>query len=129
MAMGKPRQFPLELEETEKAIEEYKNKYYNNELNIPSVAGFCAFVGTNQERFNDTKDNPVAKNIPLSELLKNFGSWCDAIAIDKCSAPMARLILSQGFGGHKYTDKQDITANGEMNINVNWGGKNKDPFG
>ena len=125
MAMGKPRQFPLELEETEKAIAEYQEKYYNGDMNIPSVAGFCAFIGTNQERFNDTKDNPVAKNIPLSETLKNFGSWCDAIAIDKCSAPMARLILSQGFGGHKYTDKQDVTANGEMTINVKFDSKLK----
>ena len=125
MAMGKPRQFPLELEETEIAIEEYKRKYYENELNIPSVAGFCAFIGTNQERFNDTIYNPVAKNIPLSETLKNFGSWCDAITIDKCSAPMARIILSQGFGGHKYTDKQDITANGEMTINVKFDSKLK----
>lgn len=125
MAMGKPRQFPLELEEAEIAIEEYKRKYYENELNIPSVAGFCAFIGTNQERFNDTIYNPVAKNIPLSETLKNFGSWCDAITIDKCSAPMARIILSQGFGGHKYTDKQDITANGEMTINVKFDSKLK----
>jgi hypothetical protein len=125
MAMGKPRQFPLELEETEKAIEEYQSKYYNGEINIPSVAGFCAFIGTNQERFNDTKDNPVAKNIPLSETLKNFGSWCDAITIDKCSAPMARLILSQGFGGHKYTDKQDLNATGEMTINVKFDSKLK----
>ena len=120
MAVGKPRQFPLELKETEKAIEEYKAKYYNGELNIPSVAGFCAFIGTNQERFNVTKDEPNDKNIPLAELLKNFGSWCDAITIDKCSAPMARLILSQGFGGHKYTDKQDLNTSGEMTINVNF---------
>lgn len=129
MAIGKPRQFPLELEEAEIAIQEYQIKYYENEINIPSVAGFCAFIGTNQERFNDVINNPVAKNIPLSEMLKNFGSWCDAITIDKCSAPMARIILSQGFGGHKYTDKQDITANGEMQINVNFGSKCKDPFG
>lgn len=125
MAMGRYRQFPLELEETELAIEEYKQKFNNGELNIPSVAGFCAFVGTNQEKFNDVINNPVAKNIPLAELLKNFGSWCDAIAIDKCSAPMARIILSQGFGGHKYTDKQDVTANGEMTFNVNFNTKLK----
>lgn len=125
MAMGKPRQFPLEYEEAEQAIEEYKQKYYENIINIPSVAGFCAFIGTNQERFNDVIYNPVAKNIPLSELLKNFGSWCDAITIDKCSAPMARIILSQGFGGHKYTDKQDINANAEMTINVKFDSKLK----
>ena len=125
MAVGKPRQFPLELKETEKAIKEYKQKYYNGEFNIPSVASFCAYIGTNQERFNDTKDNPVDKNIPLAEALKNFGCWCDGITIDKCSAPMARLILSQGFGGHKYTDKQDINASGEVTVSVQFGKKVK----
>lgn len=128
MAMGKPRQFPLELEETEKAIEEYKRKYYNGEIKIPTVSGFCAFIGTNEEKFVETKDNPVAKNILISEALKNFGAWSNDIIFNQCSAPMARLYLSQGFGGHKYTDKQDITATGEMSINVNWGGKGKDPF-
>lgn len=125
MAMGKPRQFPLELDEAEKAINEYKEKYYNGEINIPSVAGFCAYIGTNEEKFNDTKDNPVSKNILLSEALKNFGSWCNAITIDKCPAPMARLILSQGFGGHRYTDRQDINASGEVTVSVQFGKKVK----
>ena len=125
MAMGKPRQFPLELEELEIAIEEYKRKHHDGEIKIPTISGFCAFIGTNEERFVDTMENPVAKNIPLSEVLKNFGAWSNDIVFNQCSAPMARLYLSQGFGGHKYTEKQDINANAEMTINVKFDSKLK----
>lgn len=127
MKTGRPRQFPLNYNQTKTKILEYQTLYEEKQIEIPSVPGFCAFIGTDTGKYIDTINNPVDTNINLAELLKNFGSWCDGIAIDKCSAPMARIILAQGFGGHSYTERQEVKQ--DTTITVKFGSKSDDPFG
>ena len=71
---------------------------------------------------------PNNKNIPLSDLLKNFGTWMDGKVIDRYSAPMAKFLLSQGFGGYRYTDKQEVEQNVNAKVQVIFDGV-KDAFG
>lgn len=124
---GRPRQFPLDYQETQQAIEKYKTFCDQNQPDIPSVPGFCAFIGTDTGKYIDTINNPVDVNNNLADLLKNFGCWCDAIAISRLSAPMARVMLAQGFGGHMYVERQESKQ--DIQINVEFGGSCKDPFG
>lgn len=124
---GKPRQFPLDYKETKAKMREYQILYERNQIDIPSVPGFCAFIGTDTGKYMDTINNPVATNNNLADLLRAFGTWCDGITIDKCPAPIARLLLAQGFGGHNFTDKQEIKQ--DTRITVDFGGNLDDPFG
>lgn len=124
---GKPRQFPLDYQEAKEKIREYQTLYEENKIDIPSVPGFCAFIGTDTGKFVETINNPVATNNNLADLLRAFGTWCDGVTIDKCPAPIARLLLAQGFGGHNYTEKQEQNHN--VKIDVKFGGKLDDPFG
>lgn len=104
---GRPRQFPLDYAETQQAIQKYKTLLEQNPENIPSVPGFCAFIGTDIGRYMDTINNPADINNNLADLLKNFGTWCDGETIARCSAPLARIVLAQGFGGHCYVERQE----------------------
>lgn len=127
MVRGKPRQFPLDYNQTKAKIQEYKTLYEQNKLDIPSVPGFCAFIGTDIGKFVDTINNPVETNNNLAEILKGLGTWCDSLAINSAPAPVARVILAQGFGGYRYTDKQETRQ--DVTVNVQFGGSCKDPFG
>lgn len=129
--MAAPRQFPLNFDDTQKAIEEYKNKYYSKEIQKPSIAGFLGTIGANIDDYMEVIYSPVGTNKALSELLKNFGTWMDGVTIeafDGKSGSMARFLLSQGFGGYKYNNAVD-DGKGNVSITVNFGGKSKDPFG
>ena len=128
MAVGKPRQFPLEYDDCVKAIEEYKNKVEQGIIEKPSISSFLGTIGANTEEFMAVVYEPNNKNIPLSNLLKNFGAWMDGWIIATYPAPLAKFLLSQGFSGYKYTDRQELKQDTTVDINVNWGGKGKDPF-
>ena len=132
MAMGKPRQFPVEYEECVKAIEEYKNKVEQEVIRKPSMAGFLGTIGASMQEYMEVIEKPNSKNIPLSNLLKSFGTWMDGEIIERSGGPngsMAIFLLKQGFGGYKYTDRQEIKADTKTEVKVSFGGKNKDPFG
>ena len=123
MAMGKPRQFPIEYEECERAIAEYKNKVESGEIEKPSIAGFLGTIGANTQEYMSVIYEPNNKNIPLSNLLKNFGSWMDGWIIATYPAPLAKFLLGQGFGGYKYTDRQEVKQDTKMEIKVSFGKK------
>lgn len=130
MVRGKPRQFPLDYNRTKAKIQEYKTLYEQNKVDIPSVPGFCAFIETDISKFVDTINNPVETNNNLAELLRALGTWCDHCAINHAPAPVARVLLAQGFGGYRYIDKQE--AKQDVTISVKFGEGSKgldDPFG
>lgn len=126
--MGKPRQFPLEYDECKKAIEEYKNKVEAGIIEKPSIAGFLGTIGANTQEFMDVVYEPNNKNIPLSALLKNFGAWMEGWIVATYPAPLARFLLSQGFSGYRYTERQEVKQDTKLDINVRFGSKCKDPF-
>lgn len=127
MVRGKPRQFPLDYNQTKTKIQEYKTLYEQNKIDIPSVPGFCAFIGTDIGKFVDTINNPVETNNNLAELLRGLGTWLDGLTIEHAPAPIARVLLAQGFGGYRYLDKQETKQ--DIKINVQFGSNCKDPFG
>lgn len=126
--MGAPRQFPIEYEDCIKAIEEYKNKYNQGIITKPSIPDFLGTIGANTEEYMTVIREPNDKNIPLSKALKNFGTWMDGKIMIEYPAPLAKIMLSQGFGGHKYLDKQEIDQNINAEIKVLFDGV-KDAFG
>ena len=131
MAMGKPRQFPLEYEECEKAIEEYKNKVEQGIIDKPSIAGFLGTIGASTQEYMNVIYEPNGKNEPLSDLLKKFGAWLEGWIVAVYPAPLAKFLLCQGFSGYRYTEKTETKTDTKMEINVSFGGKKKmqDPFG
>lgn len=124
---GRPRQFPLDLQETKEAIRKYKIFCEDNPDKIPSIPEFCAFIGTDVGKYMDTVYHPLDINTNLSDELKILGTWVDGQIIDKCPAPVARILLAQGFGGYAYMDKAETKQ--DVSIQVNFGGSCKDPFG
>lgn len=116
--MGAPRQFPLEYEDVVQAIEDYMVKYNNGTIQKPSIPDFLGTIGANTEEYMEVINRPNDKNIPLSKLLKNFGTWMDGKIIAEYPAPLAKIMLSQGFGGHKYLEKQEVDQNVKAEINV-----------
>ena len=116
--MGAPRQFPVEYDECIEAIEHYKQDYYQGTITKPSIPDFLGTIGANTEEYMDVINKPNDKNIPLSKALKNFGTWMDGKIMVEYPAPLAKIMLSQGFGGHKYLDKQEIDQNVKVEINV-----------
>lgn len=132
MAMGKPRQWPLDLEATETVIKAYRRDVDSGAIKHPSVAGFCGRCGASMDEYMAVIERPVANNIPLSGALKKFGTWLDGAIIERSGGPngsMAIFLLKQGFGGYKYTDKQEIKADGTVEVAVKFGSRAKDPFG
>ena len=126
MAMGKPRQFPLEYDECVKAIEEYKYKVEQGIIERPSIAGFLGTIGANTQEFMNVVYEPNNKNIPLSNLLKSFGTWMEGEIIERFggqNGSMAKFLLGQGFGGYKYTDRQEVKQDTKMEIKVSFGKK------
>lgn len=130
MAMGKPRQFPLEEEELSKAIAAYKRKVDNEVIKKPSIAGFLGSIGASMDEYMDVIEHPNAKNIGVAASLKKFGTWMDGEIIERSGGPngsMAIFLLKQGFGGYKYTDRQDIKTDNKLEVEIKFGGKCKDP--
>lgn len=128
MAMGKPRQFPVEYDECERAIREYKNKVEQEIIKKPSMAGFLGTIGASMQEYMEVIERPNSKNIPLSNLLKSFGTWMDGEIIERSGGPngsMAIFLLKQGFGGYKYTDRQEVKQDAKMEVNVKFGSKVK----
>lgn len=66
MAMGKPRQFPLDEAELVKAIKDYQAKVNNGVIKRPSVAGFCGSIGASLDEYMDVIDHPNAKNLGVA---------------------------------------------------------------
>jgi hypothetical protein len=126
--MAAPRQFPLEYDEVYKAIEDYKEKVEQGIIEKPSIANFLGTIGANTEDYMSVIYEPNNKNIPLSVLLKNFGAWMEGEIVARYPAPLAKFLLSQGFGGYKYTDKQEVDQNIKAEIEVRFNGVN-DAFG
>lgn len=120
--MGAPRQFPLEYDEVVQAIQDYMDKYNRGDIQKPSIPDFLGTIGANTEEYVDVINRPNDKNIPLSKALKNFGTWMDGKIIECYPAPLARILLSQGFGGHKYLEKQEVDNNVKAEITVNFEG-------
>lgn len=126
--MGAPRQFPLEYDAVYEAVEQYKEKVAQGIIKKPSIANFLGIIGASTEDYMNVIYDPVNKNIPLSKLLKNFGAWMEGEIVDKYSAPLAKFLLCQGFGGYRYTDKQEVDQNVKAVIEVNFNGVT-DAFG
>lgn len=116
--MAAPRQFPVEYNACIKAIEEYKNNYYQGIISKPSIPDFLGTIGANTEEYMEVINRPNDKNIPLSKVLKNFGTWMDGKIMIEYPAPLAKIMLSQGFGGHRYLDRQEVDSNIKAEINV-----------
>jgi hypothetical protein len=126
--MGAPRQFPLEYDEVYEAIEQYKLKVEQGTIEKPSIANFLGTIGANTEDYMSVIYEPNNKNIPLSILLKNFGAWMEGEIVARYPAPLAKFLLCQGFGGYRYTDKQEVDSNIKAEIDVRFNGVN-DAFG
>jgi hypothetical protein len=126
--MGAPRQFPLEYDEVYKAIEEYKLKVEDGSIEKPSIANFLGTIGASTEDYMEVIYDPNNKNIPLSKLLKNFGAWMEGEIVARYPAPLAKFLLCQGFGGYRYTDKQEVDQNVKAEVNVLFNGVT-DAFG
>ena len=126
--MGAPRQFPLEYDEVVQAIEDYKAKVEQGIIKKPSIANFLGTIGANTEDYMSVIYEPNNKNIPLSTLLKNFGAWMEGEIVARYPAPLAKFLLCQGFGGYRYTDKQEMDQNIKAEIEVKFNGV-KDAFG
>ncbi len=132
MGSGRPRQFPLEYDETLQVIKQYKEDTANNLIDKPCIPDFLARIGIAIDTWFDVIDNPNDKNQLLSEALKNFAAWCDAEVIrwgTGTNYKLAALLLNQGFSGHKYTMSNEVKQDSKMEINVKFGSKCKDPFG
>lgn len=132
MAMGKPRQWPIDLAATEKIIKQYKRDADNGVIKHPSIAGFCGRCEASMAEYMDVIERPNANNMALSGALKKFGTWLDGAIIERSGGPngsMAIFLLKQGFGGYKYTDRQDVKTDAKVEIDVKFGGNVKDPFG
>lgn len=132
MAMGKPRQFPLDEPELAKAIKAYRSKVDNGVIKRPSIAGFLGSIGASMDEYMDVIESPNAKNAGVAAALKKFGTWMDGEIIERGGGPNASMsifLLKQGFGGYKYTDKTEIKADGKLAVDVKFGGSVKDPFG
>lgn len=126
MALGRYRQFPLEYDECVKAIDDYKNKVEDGTIEKPSIAGFLGTIGANTQEYMNVIYDPVSKNIPLSNLLKNFGTWMEGEIIERFggqNGSMAKFLLGQGFGGYRYTDKQEIKQDTTVEVRVSFGKK------
>lgn len=132
MAMGKPRQFPMDERELVREINAYKRDVDNGVVKRPSVAGFCGRIGASIDEYLDTIEHPTANNRAVCAALKKFGTWMDGQIIERGGGPNASMsifLLKQGFGGYKYTDKLDVKADTRVGIEVKFGGTVKDPFG
>lgn len=132
MAMGKPRQFPLDEPELLQEIKRYRADVDHGVIKRPSVAGFCGRIGASMDEYIEVIERPNAKNLGVAAALKKFGTWLDGEIIERGGGPNASMsifLLKQGFGGYKYTDKQEIKADGKIGIDVKFGGSCKDPFG
>lgn len=132
MAMGKPRQFPLDEPELVRAIKAYQEDVNHGVIKRPSVAGFCGRIGASIDEYLDVINSPNAKNAGVAAALKKFGTWMDGEIIERAAGPNASMsifLLKQGFGGYKYTDRQEIKADGKVAVEVKFGGGMKDPFG
>lgn len=130
MAIGKPRQFPVELEEVEKAIEAYKDKVEQKIIKKPSIAGFLGTIGASMDEYMEVVERPNDKNVPLSRALKKLGTWMDGQIIEQSGGPnasMAIFLLKQGFGGYKYADRQELKTDNKLEVSIKFGGKNKNP--
>lgn len=126
--MGAPRQFPLEYDAVYEAIEQYKEKVAQGIIEKPSIPNFLGTIGASTEDYMDVIYDPVNKNIPLSKLLKNFGAWMEGEIVARYPAPLAKFLLCQGFGGYRYTDKQEVDTNVKAEIEVKFNGVT-DAFG
>lgn len=132
MAMGKPRQFPLDEPELVEAIKVYQQDVNNGVIKRPSVAGFCGRIGASIDEYLDTINRPNAKNLGVASALKKFGTWLDGEIIERAAGPNASMsifLLKQGFGGYRYTDRQEVKTDGNVTVDVKFGGNCKDPFG
>lgn len=132
MAMGKPRQFPLDEAELVREIKRYRADVDNGVIKRPSVAGFCGRIGASMDEYIEVIERPNAKNLGVAAALKKFGTWLDGEIIERAGGPNASMsifLLKQGFSGYKYTDKQEIKTEGKIGIDVKFGGSCKDPFG
>lgn len=132
MAMGKPRQFPLDEAELVREIKRYRADVDNGVIKRPSVAGFCGRIGASMDEYIEVIERPNAKNLGVAAALKKFATWLDGELIERAGGPNASMsifLLKQGFSGYKYTDKQEIKTEGKIGIDVKFGGSCKDPFG
>lgn len=130
MAIGKPRQFPVELDEVERAIADYKDKVERKVIKKPSIAGFLGTIGASMDEYMEVIERPNDKNVPLSRALKKLGTWMDGQIIEQSAGPnasMAIFLLKQGFGGYKYADRQDVKTDNKLEVSIKFGGKCKDP--
>lgn len=130
MAMGKPRQFPVEEQELEQEIKRYKRDVDNGVIKRPSMAGFLGRIGASMDEYMEVIETPNAKNQGVASALKKFGTWMDGQIIEHSGGPngsMAIFLLKQGFGGYKYTDRQDIKTDNKLEVEIKFGGKCKDP--
>lgn len=132
MAMGKPRQFPAEEADVIAAIEQYKADVNHGVIKHPSIAGFLGRIGASMDEYMEVIERPNAKNLAVSAALKKFGTWMDGQIIEHSGGPngsMAIFLLKQGFGGYKYTDRQEVKQDSKVQLDVKFGGSCKDPFG
>lgn len=132
MAMGKPRQFPLEGDELQREIEQYKHDVNHGVIKHPSIAGFLGRCGASMDEYMDVIERPADKNKGVADALKKFGTWMDGQIIEHSGGPngsMAIFLLKQGFGGYKYTDRQEVKTDSTVKVDVKFGGSCKDPFG
>ncbi len=129
--MARPRQFPLDPEECKAKIEQYKEKCYSGEIEIPSITHFLAEIGSYPEEFFGVINNPNGKNEEMAIELKKLGNWCDARTIenaDKLKA-LAAVMLAQGFSGYPYKSKPAPGEEKSAELTVKFGGSLADPFG
>lgn len=132
MAMGKPRQFPVEEGPLLDAIKQYKADVNHGVIKHPSIAGFLGRIDASMDEYMDVIEHPNAKNMGVAEALKKFGTWMDGQIIEHSGGPngsMAIFLLKQGFGGYKYTDRQEVKTDNKIAVDVKFGGPCKDPFG
>ena len=130
MGSGRLRQFPLEYDECKEAIELYKQRTEQGEINTPCIPHFLSEIGSYPDEFFDVINNPNDKNIPLSVMLKKFGNWCDSQSMqwEGKLKSLTPLLLAQGFSGYKYQAKDNSQKDMKAEITVKFDGNIANPF-
>lgn len=129
---GRERQFPYSYDKTMELFEHYKNETQANKVEYPCFQDFLDRYNILLEDADSVVNNPNDKNRDLSLLLKKIIEWSFNQLFTNpnwLKKPVAAIYLSkQKICGYGYSDKTEVKQNGEMAINVKFGGKSKDPF-
>ena len=112
--MARPSDYSEEV--LEKA-REYLDDYESHDHAIPSVAGLAKVLGKHRDTlYGWAEDENKAE---FSYILRQIVSDQELVLLNKgLKGDFNSNICKLALGKHGYTDKQDIKATGDLNVNV-----------